>query len=483
MAPLTRVVRHEYRLLCSDWAGVLATVLLGLAVSYGVWNGTQWMRFQAGTIAAVRATEAETIAKQRHETDAILAGRAEGGGFSDPTSPGVVGGTFGGGRSAVLPPASLAVLSIGQSDLRPSYVNVSLQPIQTVLSRDEIENPQTLLVGRFDFAFVVVYLFPLVIIALSYQLLSVEREDGTLALLLSQPVALGTLLAGKMLARLLVLFSVVAGVVALAGLLGGVDVSTAGTAPRLLLVGAVIAIYGLFWFGLAVVVNLLRWGSATNAVILLALWLAVVVVIPSTVNVLAVRMYPAPSRIELIQALRLATDAADTRAAQLLGQYFQDHPELVPAGANPDMSEFYSRTVVVQNEAEASTTPVVDHFAAQIGSQRRLVDRFQFLSPAVLTRTALDDLAGTSDARYQDFVRQIAEYHTRWRAFFVARIMRQSKMTSADHDQIPVFQYVPEPEASVRRRVSRSLSGLLVPLGVLVATASALARRYRLGSD
>jgi ABC-2 type transport system permease protein len=476
---LRRVVRHELQLLLSDRTGAVAAVLLGLAVGYGVWNGTEWMAFAGRTIDAALTSEAAAVAKQRQAAAEIVAGRAEGGGFTDPTSPGVVGGTFGSGRYAVLFPSPLAALSIGQSDLRPAYVKVSLLPLQHVLSLNEIENPQTLLLGRFDFAFVVVYLLPLVIIALAYQLLSVEREDGTLALLLSQPVALRTVLTGKVIARLALLLSVLTGIVMVACLVGGIDVNSQGTPGRLLLLAATITAYGLVWFALAVLVNATGWPSATNAVALLAGWLALVIVIPATVNIVALRIYPAPSRVELVQALRRATDTADRRAAELLGKYFQDHPELAPAAATAGMSDFYSRTMAVRADAESSIRPVVQRFETQVSAQRRLVDRFRFLSPAVLTRGALDDLAGSGEARYQDFVRQIADHHVRWREFFVARIMRQAKLTPEDYDRIPVFTYTPEPELLVRSRVWRSLAGLLIPLGVFVAAAAALIARYR----
>jgi ABC-2 type transport system permease protein len=65
----------------------------------------------------------------------------------------------------------------------------------------EMENPWNLLSGHVDVAFVVVYLLPLLIFALSYNLLSVEREQGTLRMLLSQPLNLTTLLLGKVTVR------------------------------------------------------------------------------------------------------------------------------------------------------------------------------------------------------------------------------------------------------------------------------------------
>jgi ABC-2 type transport system permease protein len=479
MTQLLRVARHEWRIFIADRTGVVMAVLLGLAVSYAMWNGTRWAHFERNAIQAALATDATTIAAQRRDASAILAGNATAEQFFDPTSPAIAGGLYHGGRYAVLPPAPLAALAIGQSDLRPSYVRVSIQPLQSVLSRDEIENPQTLLVGRFDFAFVAVYLLPLVIIGLSYQLLSMEREEGTLALLLSQPVGVATVVAGKVCARLLLVTAIVVAVIVLVCVTGGIDISAQGSVERLLLVSVVVIAYALVWFALAVLVNVWGWPSTVNAVVLLAVWLAVAVVIPSAVNVVAERLYPAPSRVELIQALRRATDAASTRAAQVLGTYLQDHPDLAPTAANVNMSDFYSRTIAVQADAEDATRPVMDRFNTQTAAQRRLVDRFRVLSPAVLTYDALVDLAGTSDERYRDFVRQIEAYHETWRAFFIARILRQARMTSLDYDQIPAFQYVPESEFGVRGRVWRSLAGVIGPLVMLVIVAAVRATRYR----
>jgi ABC-2 type transport system permease protein len=451
-------------------------ILLGLAISYGMWTGTRWVHFERDTILAALATDAKTSAAQRREASAILAGHAKADQFSDPTSPAIVGGLYHGGRYAVLPPACLAALAIGQSDLRPSYVRVSLQPLQNVLGRSEIENPQTLLLGRFDFAFVVVYLLPLVIIGLSYQLLSAEREQGTLVLLLSQPVGIATVVAGKILARLLLVATIVVAIIAVAFAMSGIDAFSRVTVEQLLMVSTVIIAYSLVWFALAVFANMWGWPSTINVVVLLAIWLAVTVVIPSTVNVVAERLYPAPSRVELIQALRRATDAASTRAAQAMGKYLQDHPDLMPL-TDVNMSDFYSRTIAIQAEAENATRPVLDLFNTQTAAQRRLVDRFRVMSPAVLTYNALVALAGTSDERYRDFVRQVQAYHETWRAFFIARILGQQPMRATDFDQIPAFQYVPESKADIRSRVWRSLAGMGAPLVML--TFGAAVRRMR----
>src|SRR3546814_8041051 len=58
-----------------------------------------------------------------------------------------------------------------------------------------------LLSGQFDLAFVLVYMFPLFIFAISFNMLSVERDQGTLRMLLSQPLKLPHLVLAKTLVR------------------------------------------------------------------------------------------------------------------------------------------------------------------------------------------------------------------------------------------------------------------------------------------
>ena len=97
------------------------------------------------------------------------------------------------------PPVPLAALAVGQSDLLPYYYDVSIYTNESTFQQNgEVENPLNLMVGRFDLAFVVIYLLPLLVLALSYNVLSEEREQGTLALTLSQPVSARSVVAAKL---------------------------------------------------------------------------------------------------------------------------------------------------------------------------------------------------------------------------------------------------------------------------------------------
>lgn len=469
-------MKYEWRNLTADRTPLWIALFLGLTLVYGGWNGWRWANFQRETIEAARQEEKERLEGLRREIPLVEAGAKKVSAFTDPRLPSAVG-RGPGARYAVLPPYGLGALAVGQSDLYPYYFKVTTGSKQTFVNNDEIENPVHLLAGRFDASFVLLYLFPLVILACSYNLISAEKEGGTLALALSQPIGLPALTMAKLLPRV----GLVTGLAVLlpVGLVvaGGGDLRTEGAGARLALWAAVTVAYGLFWFALAVAVNAWGRGSATNAMVLAGLWLLFVVLIPSVLNVAVKAAYPVPSRVELIQAMRVAGDAATRQGAQLLARYLEDHPEMAPAekGGAPD---FGTLQVAVNEATERAVQPVLERFDAQMAGQQRMVDRFRFLSPAIVAQAAFNDVAGTSGERYSHFLTQADGYHQEWREYFVPRILRKEKLSAADVEQFPAFGYREEDTEKVAGRLGVALLGLFVPAGLVGGAGWRWLRKY-----
>jgi ABC-2 type transport system permease protein len=209
---LAHVVRHEARVLAADRTLWLVIGVFGAMFVYALSNGAEWARVQRATIEEAATAEAERTLQLRQELRALDAGAQPASAFADPRAPQVLGGTRG-ARVAALPPGPLAALAVGQSDLLPYHYHVSVQSNdQTLLQNGELENPLNLMVGRFDLAFVLVYVLPLIVLAVSYNVLSAEKEQGTLALTLSQPVRLAEIVAGKVAFRAAVVLGLALGV-------------------------------------------------------------------------------------------------------------------------------------------------------------------------------------------------------------------------------------------------------------------------------
>ncbi len=243
----------------------------------------------------------------------------------------------------------------------------------------------------------------------------------------------------------------------------------------------IVAAYGAFWFALAVAVNAFGKSSATNALALAAAWLVIVLLVPSMLNVAVTSIYPVPSRVEMIQATRRASAEATAKGSQLLAKYFEDHPELT-VGGKTDPTDFYTRAIATQEETERLVQPVVDHFDRQVIGQQSLVDRFRFLSPAIVTQAALNDVAGTSVARYRHFLALVDDFHQTWKLHFNPLIVQKGKLAADDYDRFPNFIFREEPASAVAWRIATGFFGLLVPTLLIVWLGLRALRCYPLAA-
>ncbi|MDX2225089.1 MAG: DUF3526 domain-containing protein [Rhodospirillaceae bacterium] len=450
------------------WWGILGllVVLTVLAAANGA------ARFAQMAEVAKRLNQDELVVQQGMKAGAA---RYEANPVGDPpsvTSPGNVGLSIL-GHYAVKSFGPLAALSVGQSDVQPSYYRVTAHPAHTFLNASEIQNPLTQVAGSFDVAFVFIFVLPILIIAVSFDLMSREKEGGTLSLLAAQGVPLRSLILAKIAARAGMILLVLLVLVFVAGAIVGADLGDAAELGQLALVYAVVAAYAFFWFALALLINALDWPSVTNGVVLANLWLVFVVVLPSFVNIAASMLYPAPSRVELTTEMREATEIADKEAAESRDAYLFDHPELAGAGANIDA--FYIQVLATDAAVEKVVMPILAKFDQQAQSREKVVGLLQYASPAIAAQEALNAIAGTGNARFTDFVGQVLAFHDNWRGFFTAKIIKGERMTAADFDAIPAFGYTAPPFTAAAAVAVGPLVALALAVIVLVAWA---ARRY-----
>lgn len=470
-----RIWRHEWRSLTADALIWVLVLVFTLAAGYGLLNGVRWVRFQERAIADAAREERDRHALAETEIQRLTRDQATVPPFLDPRNPDTAGRRAA-SRYAAMPPAALAPLAIGQSDLLPYYFRMTTDAKEQVLASTELENPHRLLAGRFDLAFVITYLYPLLILALAYNLLSAEKEQGTLALALSQPTSLRTLVVSKIAPRLLLFLGLTIGCALLAALAAGMPLASGAAWATLTAWVGVVTLYGLFWFALAIAVAALDRSSAANAVILAGAWVLLVMLVPSALNLLASSWYPVPSRVQMVQAVREASDDANAAGSTLLAKYYEDHPELAPEDSAKAMRDFTAVRMAVSDDVERRVRPVLEAYAVQLAGQQRMVDRFRFLSPAVLLQDAINDLAGAGDARHRHFMTQVAAYHAAWRAYFLPRVLRQQRLT--DYAGVPAFAYIAEPLGAVLGRILVSAAGLAIPAVLLMAIGFRGLRRY-----
>lgn len=470
------IIKNDWKNLTADRTIWLVAVIFTMLLAYAIYNGSNWTQNKERHYQNLIAEQERKFAENK---EGISRGEIKPANAQqiDPTNPYLVGADM---IYAVLPSSLLGFTSVGQGDLLRPNIGVSILSKQrTEEDKQGFENPLSFLAGRFDLAFVLVFLLPLLILALSFNLLSSERENGTLQLVLSQPVSLPRFALAKTLTRASSVLFLVFVLTLIGFFLNGINPTNPELREELVLWILAVGNYVLFWFALAHFVNSFGRNSATNAVILAACWIGLVLVVPSLVNVAVTSIYPMPSRTEEINAIRSVNLDLRRDSSRVLDEFYQDHPELAPEA---DISEkkLTLAYVTIQQELKRRLAEVENKFDAQLARQQETVNTSRFLSPSIVMQEALNDIAGSGVARHRNFRRQTTDFANAWDANFLPLIYRNVKLTAEDYNRIPHFQFQEENSGALFRRVAFGLLFLLAATAVLMFLTFGQLKNYRL---
>lgn len=407
--------RHDLRLFARQRIAIPALLLMALASAASLWVGSAEIDRQNQIIARIQPQQAADEA-------AIAAWVAKGGDAGNAAYY-----TFHATWDA---PSPLAFIALGQRDIAPFVLRVRALALEGQIQETETYNAELALPGRFDWAFVLTYLMPLLLIALLYDLIASERESGRLPLLSAMArserglwVRRVVLRCALLLAALLLPF-VVAAVVLRAG---------AGA----LMVAGVAAGYLVVWAGICVLVARTRLTAAASAAILASLWLTVTIILPSLALLAVNSAIPVRQGIELTLAQREAVHAGwDQPKDGIMQPFFARHPHLPqtpPLPAGFDWRWYYA----FHHMGDVSVASQVDRYVQGLKARDRWTVRVGLLLPSVGVQVALHRMAQTdlrAQLAYQDRIR---DFHRQLRAFYYGYIFEQKPFGLADFARAP----------------------------------------------
>lgn len=471
------LLRQDLTLLLRERSLPLVLLIALISVGYAVWSGAQWKAAQWAQFEQAQAALAAGYAREAQQLADLERGALT---LQDVAAAGLPNTV---NTSLLLPPGPLAEFAVGSADLRPSKADIAATGRAEDMFRFyQVDNPALLALGRFDLAFVIVYLVPLLVLGLSYSVLSADRESGSLALLLAQPLTAGQLAWARIALRTsLVAVSVIAATV-LCWLLFAADPVSSQSVARLLAWCAVTALYCAFWGALAGLVASRNRGSDSNALVLLLCWTLFTLLLPATIGLLAQWISPTPSRLEYITAARAAENAANAQGRELLQGYLLDHPE-IEATQGSAVAPFIKTFVLVQQRVESAVAPLAAEFDQRLEQQRAIAGTLAFLSPSSLVQSALAELAGSSLARHRRFEAEARALRQDWLEALQPPIIAGRRLTAEEFAALPRPQFE-EHDASRALRGAIAPGGLLLLYGVLVGMwARRQFRQFSLAND
>jgi ABC-type transport system involved in multi-copper enzyme maturation permease subunit len=198
---------------------------------------------------------------------------------------------------ALLPPNPLSVFAMGLEDSITRSYELNFNGIETRSGRSSA-NSVFAFFPMPDFVYIIKVVLSLVALLFGFDVISREREAGTLKLALSNPLSRGSLLAGKWIGNLLSLvvpFLLVTGLgVAVLSFDPSFRLTSSGIGRLALLLGLSLAYIALF-LTLGMFISTVTRRSSSSLVVLLLIWAMMVFVLPNLGTLVARQIVELPS--------------------------------------------------------------------------------------------------------------------------------------------------------------------------------------------
>ncbi len=341
------------------------------------------------------------------------------------------------------PASPWANFSIGQRDVNPFTLKVKMLAIEGQLYDSELTNPLTLLVGNLDASFVFIFLFPLLIIAFTYNVLSEEQENGVWKIVRTTIDSIGAAIAGKLLVRLAVIL-VTTLLVFLAAVIA-LKLPFSQPTFQLLLV---VLLYVLFWFTVSVLIIAFGKSSSFNATTLVCIWIFLAILFPGVANIAVNNSIPVP-------------EAAETAIRQREGYHAKwDQPK------KPTMEKFYAvypqyRKYPISEDTFSPGWYYAMQFSGDLESansseklfekltlRQTLSERIASFNPVIAAQQSLNKVANTDLSSHIRYLQSVKAHHRQIREYFYPFIFEDTPTENLDWAGYPAYrpnQYMQEP--------------------------------------
>lgn len=369
-------------------------------------------------------------------------------------------------------PDGIAGLSFGQRDLHKYAIEISEGTYyynkyatgytNKTLSA-EIVNPEKQAAGHLDLSFVIVFLLPLYIILISYNILSIEQEGGTVSILQLQYGSLKKIIHHKLFLRF-----IIAALLSIVLLLTGTFVNGAFTDARWLYLLAGALAYGYFWISLVSLIISFRRSSGFNALGLTGCWLFFCILLPATFNAILNATNPVDSKTALSAAVQKAnSNVFEMGRREVADSFYHYHLAYNNIPGDTVGGGWYNPRWIraVHGLLDLRVQPF-EEAAHQIVDRRiRLSDRLVYCSPALLTQQIYNNLAGSDMVQMLAFDRATYRYFNRWNTYLDQRIyFNNNRFTKKDFEGLPACHFKPV----INYREARILFGWLIILATAV---------------
>lgn len=324
-------------------------------------------------------------------------------------------------------------LAIGQRDVNPSIQSVTIRGLEGQKYDAELNNPNNLLSGNMDFSFVLIYLFPLLIIAFSYNLVSEEKESGTWKIVATQSQNTFLYILKLFYIRILSLIVVLTIVLFIAVLFLNIPFN-----KSLFTFYGLGILYILFWFAISFFIVSLQKNSNFNAVILLTIWLFLIIILPAIINTYIVNKYPIPEALELTVKQRNAYhEKWDMDKKFTMDKFYQHYPQFAhyPLPNTEFSWLWYYAMQQAGDDDSAKQSQELETKLYQRNKASQLIAQF---IPTLHTQLQLNEIAQSDLGNQLLFLKATQQFHEKMRLYFYPKIFDNTAVNKENWSKFKV---------------------------------------------
>lgn len=350
--------------------------------------------------------------------------------------------------SFINPVQPLAGISIGQADLNSHIQNVSIVALEGQKHNTDLVNPMRQQVGNLDLSFLIIFLFPLIIIALTFNVLSDEEEKGTWKMITIQAKSSFRLLLTKLSIRFIFVCIVLSLLFLIAKIVLHIPFNSAFLAIILMSL-----FYVLFWFALCFFVILLRKSSNTNAITLLASWLLLVVFLPVFVSNYITNAYPLEEAFTMVIKQRDAYhEKWDTDKKETLEKFYEHYPHLRNYGFKTEGFSWLWYYAMQQSGDDESKTER-EALYNKIKKREQLSKKIARFFPPLQMQLSMNDIAKTSLTNHIEFLHATNTFHEKIRLDLYPVIFEEHHPNTVDFEKYKPEFYKPKSDFNIFKSI------------------------------
>lgn len=458
---IATLVRTELRLFWRDpWRRRLAAGTAALLLA-ATWAGLAWQARHQRIADAGKAGEARLFRVLHHER--LRAGPVPAPGTYVRAAD--AGWIAGWGAIANRPVSTVAALATGRAEFVDPAPRVAIwgRRGELTANNEELENPALQAIGRFDLAFAVVVLLPLVAIGLGHDIVARERDAGRWALLAStgvsaRRVAFGAIVVRGAIGLVAPLLLAALGFALGGGEFGGATLAWFGVA----------AAYALTWLVGAALIG--TWSSSAGVSLVrgAAVWVGLVVLAPAAAGAMVEAAIPAMTRSQFRAVLAREGELAAADRLATARRFAAANPTVMPVvPRDPDMAP--GLYVLDMLETDRRTRAVVETRGTALARREEALATIRWAVPPLLVASVLEDLAGTGAAAQRAYDAAVDAYHAAVRSRFAMPILTQTPLSLEALRTRPRFDWAPATAIT-----PTTLAALAALLGLMLVGAWAM---------